>query len=173
MSGERALLNTAIGRTAAVLLTAALAFVLAPVAAATPESDAVDAINQTYDASGGTTGPMGPSDGGVYPIGGGFGQNFAGGKIFFTPDTGAHIMGGAILEKYESLGGAADGDLGFPTIDEGPGLVSPDSRNTTFSAADKPVIFWTPDTGAPCRPRSDKRSMGQAGRLRGASGCPD
>ena len=113
MSGERALLNTAIGRTAAVLLTAALAFVLAPVAAATPESDAADAINQTYDASGGTTGPMGPSDGGFYPIGGGFGQNFAGGKIFFTPDTGAHIMGGAILEKYESLGGAADGDLGF------------------------------------------------------------
>ena len=148
MSGERALLNTAIGRTAAVLLTAAVAFVLAPVAAATPESDAADAINQAYDASGGTTGPMGPSDGGVYPIGGGFGQNFAGGKIFFTPDTGAHIMGGAILEKYESLGGAADGDLGFPTIDEGPGLVSPDSRNTTFSAADKPVIFWTPDTGA-------------------------
>ena len=76
-----------------------MAFVLAPVAAATPESDAADAINQTYDASGGTTGPMGPSDGGVYPIGGGFGQNFAGGKIFFTPDTGAHIMGGAILEK--------------------------------------------------------------------------
>ena len=57
-------------------------------------------------------------------------------------------MAGAILQKYESLGGPADGDLGFPTIDEGPGKVSPDSRNTTFSAADKPVIFWTPDTGA-------------------------
>ena len=91
---------------------------------------------------------MGPSDGGVYPVGGGFGQNYAGGKIFFTPDTGAHIMAGAILQKYESLGGPADGDLGFPTIDEGPGRVSPDSRNSTFSAADKPVIFWTPDTGA-------------------------
>ncbi len=148
MSGERALLNTAIGRVAAVLLTASVALVLAPVAAATPESDATDAINQAYDASGGATGPMGPSDGGLYPVGGGFGQNYAGGKIFFTPDTGAHIMGGAILQKYESLGGPADGDLGFPTIDEGPGRVSPDSRNTTFSAADKPVIFWTPDTGA-------------------------
>ena len=92
MSGERALLNTVIGRTAAVLLTAAVALVLAPVAAATPESDAGDAITQAWDASGGATGPMGPSDGGVYPIGGGFGQNFAGGKIFFTPDTGAHLM---------------------------------------------------------------------------------
>ena len=46
-----------------------------------------------------------------------------------------------------SLGGPADGDLGFPTIDEGAGR-APDSRNTTFSAADNPVIFWTPDTGA-------------------------
>ena len=79
---------------------------------------------------------MGPGDGGVYPIGGGFGQNYAGGKIFFTPDTGAHIMGGAILEKYESLGGPADSDLGFPTIDEGPGRVArtvatPRSARTT------------------------------------------
>ena len=173
MSGERALLNSAIGRTAAALLTAALALVLAPVAAATPESDAADAINQAYDASGGPTGPMGPSDGGVYPIGGGFGQNFAGGKIFFTPDTGAHIMGGAILEKYESLGGAADGDLGFPTIDEGPGLVSPDSRNTTFSAADKPVIFWTPDTGAHVVRGAINAAWDKLGRLGGAAGCPD
>ncbi len=148
MSGERTLLNTGIRRTAVALLTAAVTLVLAPEAVATPESDAVDAINQAYDASGGTTGPMGPGDGGLYPVGAGFGQNYAGGKIFFTPDTGAHIMMGAILEKYESLGGPADGDLGFPTIDEGPGRVGPDSRNTTFSAADKPVIFWTPDTGA-------------------------
>jgi uncharacterized protein with LGFP repeats len=56
-------------------------------------------------------------------------------------------MTGAILDKYMSLGGPADGDLGFPTIDEGPGR-APDSRNTTFSAADNPVIFWTPATGA-------------------------
>lgn len=137
-----------IGRAAAVLLAAAVALMAAPVAAATPDSDAADAINRAYDASGGVTGPMGPSDGGVYPIGAGFGQNYAGGKIFFTPDAGAHTMGGAILQKYESLGGPADSDLGFPTIDEGPGKVGPDSRNTTFSASDKPVIFWTPDTGA-------------------------
>ena len=46
-----------------------------------------------------------PATAASIPIGGGFGQNYAGGKIFFTPDTGAHIMAGAILEKYESLGG--------------------------------------------------------------------
>jgi uncharacterized protein with LGFP repeats len=147
MRGERTLLNTAIGRAAAILLTAALALVQAPLASADPLSDATDAINQAYDASGGAGGPMGTPDGGVYPVGAGFGQNYAGGKILFTPDTGAHAMGGAILQKYDSLGGAGDGDLGFPNIDEGAGK-APDSRNTTFSAADKPVIFWTPDTGA-------------------------
>ena len=147
MSGEHALLNSVFGRAATAVLAAIVALVLAPAAAATPESDATDAISRAYDAGGGPAGPLGPSDGGLYPVGGGFGQNYAGGKIFFTPDTGAHIMAGAILQKYESLGGPGDGDLGFPTIDEGPGRAT-DSRNTTFSAVDKPVIFWTPDTGA-------------------------
>jgi uncharacterized protein with LGFP repeats len=147
MSGQRAVLRTMLGRMAIGLLVIAAAGLLAPVAVATPESDANDAINAAYDAAGGPTGPLGPKDGDVYPAGDGFGQNFPGGKIFFTPATGAHIMTGAILDKYMSLGGPADGDLGFPTIDEGAGR-APDSRNTTFSAADNPVIFWTPDTGA-------------------------
>jgi uncharacterized protein with LGFP repeats len=143
MSGRsRVLMRVAIG-----LLAFGAAVLLAPVAAATPESDANDAINAAYDAGGGPTGALGPKDGDVYPVGDGFGQNFAGGKIFFTPATGAHVMTGAILEKYLSLGGPADSDLGFPTIDEGAGR-APDSRNTTFSAADNPVIFWTPATGA-------------------------
>jgi uncharacterized protein with LGFP repeats len=125
----------------------AAALLVAPLAAATPEGDADAAITQAWDAGGGPTGPLGIKDGGVYPAGTGFGQNFAGGKIFFTPETGAHAMRGAILDEYQSLGGPADGDLGFPTIDEGDGK-APGSRNTTFSAADRPVIFWTPDTGA-------------------------
>ena len=147
MSGQGILRNKVLGRVAIGLLVAAALVLFAPVAAATPESDADAAITAAWDANGGDTGPLGPKDGGVYPVGEGFGQNFAGGKIFFTPAIGAHIMSGAILEKYESLGGPADSDLGFPTIDEGAGR-APDSRNTTFSAADKPVIFWTPDTGA-------------------------
>ncbi len=31
---------------------------------------------------------------------------------------------------------------GFPTINEVPGLAGPDSRVSTFSAADNPVIFF-------------------------------
>ena len=148
MTGHPTRVNRAIMRAALGVLTATAMVLLAPVAAATPETDANDAINQVWESNGRDTGPLGPKDGGVYPVGEGFGQNFAGGKIFFTPAIGAHIMYGAILEKYESLGGPADSDLGFPTIDEGPGRISPESRNSTFSAGDKPVIFWTPATGA-------------------------
>lgn len=171
MSGERALLSSVFGRAAAAVLVTAVALVFSPIAAATPESDAADAIGRAYDANGGVGGPLGPADGGVYPVGGGFGQNYAGGKIFFTPATGAHAMAGAILQKYESLGGAADGDLGFPTIDEGSGK-APGSRNTTFSAADKPVIFWTPDTGARVVRGAINAAWDKLGGSAGALGVP-
>jgi uncharacterized protein with LGFP repeats len=160
-----------IARTTIGLLSVAMLVFLAPAAAATPDSDADAAITADWDAAGGDTGPLGPKDGGVYAVGEGFGQNFAGGKIFFTPATGAHIMTGLILEKYESLGGPADSDLGFPTIDEGAGR-APDSRNTTFSAADKPVIFWTPDTGARVVRGPINAAWDKLGGSAGALGVP-
>ena len=134
--------------TLGLVAAAALVTLMAPIATADPQTDADDAINAAWTAAGGDTSQLGPKDGGVYPVGAGFGQNFAGGAIYFTPATGARAMFGAILDKYRELGGPADSDLGFPNIDEGPGKVSPDSRNTTFSAGDNPVIFWTPASGA-------------------------
>lgn len=139
--------RTALGLMAAGAMVAAAAL-YTPIAQASPQSDATDAINAAWDAAGGDTSQLGPRDGDVYAVGAGFGQNFAGGAIFFSPATGAKAMFGAILDKYRALGGPADSDLGFPTIDEGAGKISPDSRNTTFSAGDNPVIFWTPDSGA-------------------------
>ncbi|OFB39780.1 hypothetical protein BA059_11630 [Mycolicibacterium sp. (ex Dasyatis americana)] len=148
MTRPGARLDATVWRLAVGLLALVVAALMGPaVASATPESDADAAVTAAWQASGGDGGPLGPRQGGVYAVGSGFAQNFAGGKMFYTPATGAHFMQGAILEKYESLGGAADGDLGFPTIDEGPGLAA-DSRNSTLSAPDKPVIFWTPATGA-------------------------
>ncbi|MFM9034641.1 MAG: LGFP repeat-containing protein [Mycobacterium sp.] len=128
--------------------SAAVAALVVPSALATPESDAVDAIDQAWQAAGGADSPVGGRDGEVFGVGDGFGQQFSGGKIYFTPATGAHLIYGAILDKYESLGGPADSDLGFPNIDVVTGLVSPDSRVSTFSATDRPAVFWTPDTGA-------------------------
>lgn len=116
-------------------------------AAATPDSDAHDAITAAWQAAGGDGSPLGPPKGDVHPAGVGFAQDFAGGTMFFTPETGAKALYGAILDKYESMGGAATGDLGFPNIDEVPGLV-PGSRVAIFSGPDNPVIFWTPEHGA-------------------------
>lgn len=136
------------GRAALGLVTTAAIVLLMPAASATPESDASDAITEAWEAAGGDGSSVGARQGDVYAIGGGFAENFADGKFFYTPETGAHAVYGPVLAKYEQLGGPAGSDLGFPNVDEGAGRVSADSRSVTFSAGDNPVIFYTPENGA-------------------------
>ncbi|MGE2690059.1 hypothetical protein [Mycolicibacterium pulveris] len=171
MSGHGTRRRWRIGQLAIGLLAVAAMVLTAPAALAQPEVEANDAITAAWEASGGDGGVLGPRQGEVYAVGEGFAQDFAGGKMFFTPATGAHFMSGAILEKYESLGGAADSDLGFPTIDEGPGR-APNSRNSTFSASDNPVIFWTPDTGARVVRGPINAAWDQTGGSSGPLGVP-
>ena len=149
MRGERTLLNTVFGRAAAVLLTAAVALVLAPVAAATPESDADRRDQPRLGRQRRHRGPAG------HPATAASTRSAAA-SARTTPAARSSSRRTPVptswrarsCDKYQSLGGPADGDLGFPDHRRGRGQGSPDSRNTTFSAADKPVIFWTPDTGA-------------------------
>ncbi|WP_139825503.1 LGFP repeat-containing protein [Mycobacterium conspicuum] len=149
MNGQRGQLRKLVGRVLVSLVTTAVAAaLLAPTVAASPIGDAEAAMMAAWDKAGGPTSPLGARKGDVYPVGDGFALDFDGGKMFYTADTGAKYMYGPILDKYESLGGAASSDLGWPTINEVPGLAGPDSRAATFSASDKPVIFWTPDHGA-------------------------
>ncbi len=165
--------NRTLGRlTLGAVATVAVAALAVPSALATPESDAADAINQAWEAAGGTDSVLGGKDGEVYEVGAGYGQKFTGGKIFFTPAAGAHLIYGAILDKYESLGGPADSDLGFPNINEVPGLVGPDSRVSTFDASDKPAIFWTPDTGAWAVRGAINAAWDKLGGSAGALGVP-
>ncbi len=152
-SSAGARLGTVVRRAALGLLTLTAGLGLcaalwAPVAAASPLSDADDAITAAWKDAGGDNSDLGAKQGDVYAVGDGFAQDFVHGRMFFSPATGAKSMSGAILDKYLALGGPANSDLGFPTIDEVPGLAGPDSRVSTFSASDKPVIFWTPDHGA-------------------------
>ena len=124
------------------------AVLLTPVAVASPIGEAEDAMMAAWDKAGGDSSPLGARKGDVYPAGQGFALDFVGGKMYFTPDTGAKFVYGPILDKYESVGGPVGSDLGFPAINEVAGLAGPDSRVATFSASDKPVIYWTPDHGA-------------------------
>jgi uncharacterized protein with LGFP repeats len=149
VNGQRGQLGRLVARALVSLATAGLAAgLLAPVAVASPIGDAEAAIMTAWDKAGGDGSPLGARKGDVYPIGDGFALDFAGGKFFYTTATGAKLMYGPVLDKYEQLGGPVGSDLGFPTINEVPGLAGPDSRVSTFSASDSPVIFWTPDHGA-------------------------
>jgi uncharacterized protein with LGFP repeats len=152
MAGEQGRSGTVIGRAVLglVALTTAwgLAALLAPVAPASPLGDADNAITAAWKDAGGDHSDLGAKQGDCYAAGPGFAQDFVHGKMFFTPATGPRSMLGAVLDKYEALGGPAASDLGFPTINEVPGLAGPDSRVSTFSASDKPLIFWTPEHGA-------------------------
>ncbi|KLO30046.1 membrane protein [Mycolicibacter heraklionensis] len=140
-------------------------------AAATPDSDAHDAITAAWQAAGGDGSPLGAPKGDVHPAGVGFAQDFAGGTVFFTPETGAKALYGAILDKYEALGGAADNGLGFPSSDEVPGLV-PGSRVAILSGADNPVIFWTPEHGAHVVRGPINAGWDKLGSSTGALGVP-
>jgi uncharacterized protein with LGFP repeats len=153
MAGQQSRSSTLVGRAALGLVALAAALgvctaLLAPVAAASPLGEADDAITAAWKDAGGDHSDLGAKQGECYAAGTGFAQDFVHGKMFFTPATGAKSMSGAVLDKYETLGGPAASDLGFPTINEVPGLAGPDSRVSTFSASDKPVIFWTAAHGA-------------------------
>jgi uncharacterized protein with LGFP repeats len=177
MAGEQGRSGTVVGRAALGLLALATAFgfctaLWAPVAAASPLGDADNAITAAWKDAGGDHSDLGAKQGDCYAAGQGFAQDFVHGKMFFTPATGAKSMSGAVLDKYEALGGPAASDLGFPTINEVPGLAGPDSRVSTFSASDKPVIFWTSAHGAFVVRGAINAAWDKLGSSGGALGVP-
>ncbi len=68
----------------------------------------------------------------------------AGCQLYSSPWTGSHWVCGAILAKYQSLGGPY-GFLGFPVTDE---LPTPDGIGRFNHFANNGSIYWTPSTGA-------------------------
>jgi len=157
-----------------VALTAGLTFIALqmPVANASPIGDADNAITAAWKEAGGDTSDLGAKQGDCYVAGQGFAQDFVHGKMFFTPATGPRSMMGAILEKYEALGGPVASDLGFPTANEVRGLAGPDSRVSTFSASDKPLIYWTADHGAFVVRGAINAAWDKLGSSGGALGVP-
>ncbi|HEY0558780.1 MAG TPA: hypothetical protein VGD03_00720, partial [Frankiaceae bacterium] len=105
-----------------------------------------DPIQEKYAAVGGATG-LGPATSGEVSVAGGQQQQFAGGTIYWSQATGAHVVRGAILARYLGMGGPA-GPVGFPTTDEtgtpdGVGRFNHFTGNGVGAS-----IYWTPGTGA-------------------------
>jgi uncharacterized protein with LGFP repeats len=70
-------------------------------------------------------------------------RDYENGSIYFTPQTGAHEVHGAIRVKWAQLRGHR-GFLGYPTTDE---TGTPDGRGR-FNHFEHGSIYWTPQTGA-------------------------
>ena len=75
------------------------------------------------------------------PIRGGAFQHFQTGSIYWSPETGSHIVLGAIRDKWGSLGWE-NSPLGFPVTDE---YAIPGGARSDFQEG---CITWTPSTGA-------------------------
>ncbi len=120
----------------------------APIAGATPSSDAVNEINDHYTKFGGEGSPLGAPTGEAVDVKGGVEKDYANGAIFWSKESGAQAMYGEIFKKYQALGGPG-GELGFPTADEadtGDGV----GRFNDFTEKDgtTAAIYWTPNVGA-------------------------
>lgn len=109
------------------------------------------AIVNRYRSIGGLYGPLGFPTTGELSTPGGRGRfnNFAGsggGGLYWTPQTGANEVYGAIHDVWSDMGWE-QGVMGFPTTGE---LATPDRRGrfNSFDGAGGGGIYWTPQTGA-------------------------
>lgn len=79
------------------------------------------------------------------PDGHGHYIHFAGGSIYWTPETGAHAIYGAIRNKWASLGWETCPFLGYPINDE---TGTPDGIGRFNHFEKGGSIYWTPAGGA-------------------------
>jgi peptidoglycan/xylan/chitin deacetylase (PgdA/CDA1 family) len=104
------------------------------------------AIGGLWNAKGGSASFLGAPLNNEYDVAGLAGarmEDFAGGKIYWSPGTGAHEVHGAILGKYLEWGGPAG--YGLPVTDE---TTTPDGVGRFNHFDGGRSIYWTPGTGA-------------------------
>lgn len=102
-----------------------------------------------------------------YEVGSGVAQEFRGGRMFWSPETGAQGVWGAILARYLEVGGPT-GELGFPTTSE---YITPDGRGR-YVHFQNGSIYWTPETGAQLISGGFKGFWGGIGWETGVLGYP-
>jgi non-reducing end alpha-L-arabinofuranosidase len=105
-----------------------------------------DPIADYYSSAGGANSFLGQPTGPETSVAGGRVQPYQGGTLFYSPATGTHVVMGAILAKYNAMGGPA-GSLGFPTSDE-QGTPDGAARFNTFAGTGGSALYWTADAGA-------------------------
>ncbi|GAB7192207.1 hypothetical protein NUM3379_29160 [Kineococcus sp. NUM-3379] len=92
---------------------------------------------------------------------------FETGTIYWSPETGAHEVRGAIRGAY-GWSGWHTGVLGFPVSDE---IATPDGRGA-YSLFEGGSIYWTPETGAHLVYGAIRDAWGWQGWENGVLGYP-
>ncbi|MBF6363434.1 esterase [Nocardia farcinica] len=125
-------------------------------------------------AAGGAIGALAAANGwlgdcltGEYAVPGGLAQDFHGGRVFYSAETGAHAVGGMIGGGYQAAGGPG-GALGLPTggerdLGDGRGRMQPFQHG---------ALYWTPQTGAQVVRGAIFDEWGRQGFERGPAGYP-
>lgn len=103
------------------------------------------AIGGTYQATAGPGGPLGLPTAAEQPLPDGQGrfQTFQGGSVYWTPQTGAQVIRGAILAEWERQG-FERGPAGYPT---GPEAKTPNKDGVVQGFQGGPMYF-SDKTGA-------------------------
>jgi len=154
-----------------MLIVASSALLSAPLVSAAPSSDAVSTIDDRYATFGGASSLLGSPVGEAVDVPGGAARDYQGGVIFYSKDTGAHVMYGAILDRYKALGGPGTSGLGFPTNDE-TGTGDKNGRFSDFSAPEGAAIYWNPQWGASVIKGRVLEAWRQSGAVTGPFGYP-
>jgi hypothetical protein len=99
------------------------------------------AIRAKYDSLGGLSSSLGAPRTNESAATGGFFNHFAGGSIYWSAATGAHVVKGSIFAKWAEYGWE-NSALGFPTTDE------TTITGGAFNHFAGGSIYWSPSSGA-------------------------
>lgn len=141
------------------------------IAFAEPSSDAISAINEKGTSFAAEYPWFGSAAGEAMDVKGGAMREYDGGVVYYSKDTGAHVMYGVILDRYKALGGPDSSGLGFPKNDEsdtGDGT----GRFNDFSVPEGASIYWNPQQGASVVKGKVLEAWRQSGGITGPFGYP-
>lgn len=153
-----------------MLIVGSSLLVSTPIANAAPSTEAVDTINDRYTTFGGQGSLLGSPTTEAVDVPGGAEREYEGGAIYYSEATGAHVMYGAILDRYRALGGPSS-ELGFPTNDESD-ISDGVGRFNDFSTPGGAAIYWNPQWGASVVEGRVLEAWRQSGATTGPFGYP-